>query len=221
MANPRRTSPVAMLIPMAAFAWGDMLQARCSPSTAAAPISDVEDASCCRRRKLSALASLVLLSLCISAVCRMVRPSLRRTPPNAGGVQLRACRLEPASPSTQWINESVGRGLPVGPLASLSDGGARRRSTSGHARCATRTSCPLLQVATTARELSPVPSGLFHTGHVPGDRPRMVGLAMTNTTSIRDRRERAAGKAVRLQHRRPPRPQQRACARCRHVSTRQ
>jgi hypothetical protein len=94
---------------------------------------------CCK--KASALASLVRLSL-----FTFIHPvadgelSWRRTSPFAGEVTPRGVSDGAASPSAQSINESKGRGLPVGPLASQ-DGGARCRSTSSRLRCVTRTSC--------------------------------------------------------------------------------
>jgi len=91
------------------------------------------------------------------------------------------CRTEPASPSAQWINESKGRGLPVGPLASL-----RRRSTAPiHKRPCPVRYAHILPANTERypgrRELLPVPSGLFHAGQVPGDRPyRRAGYHAKN-----------------------------------------
>jgi hypothetical protein len=130
-----------MLRPIAAFALRGITHARGSPFNAATPISSAERASdlCCK--KASALASLVRLSL-----FTFIHPvadgelSWRRTSPLAGEVTPRGVSDGAASPSAQSINESKGRGLPVGPLASQ-DGGARCRSTSSRIRCATRTSC--------------------------------------------------------------------------------
>ena len=117
----RRTSSTAMLRPMDSLPLRGIAKARGSPRSAAAPISSADEAWRVRWRKTSAFASRVRLSLCTLTPLSDGEPSLRRTPPLLREERhLRLC-VDGAAIAVGAVDQRVqrGRGLPVGPLASL------------------------------------------------------------------------------------------------------
>ena len=167
-----------MLHPIAALAFRGIAEARRSPSTAAVPISNGDRAYGACRKKTSALPSLIRLRLFTSSVLSDGERSLRRTSPFVGEVTPFGVSDGAASPAAQLIHESKAGVL----LSASSRLQGRRTAVPINKRPRPVRYAHILLVDNRARprspRASPVPSGPFHAGHVPDDRPQFSGLAI-------------------------------------------